>query len=90
MTDDDSDDDDSGKWEAEDRPTVSTDSEMDDSNYLESAVRECPDHGSVIPVALPYTVDRESDGPDGYHLVCPRCRHFFQEYTPSNEQWWSR
>lgn len=62
----------------------------DADSYLQEYFRDCPDHGNVIPIALPYIIDRNSREPDGYHLVCPRCRHMFEEYEISNEQWMSR
>jgi hypothetical protein len=74
-------------------PTVDAD-ELDEDNYLSDEFRECPEHGDVIPIALPYVSSGEQmdewQEPDGYHLVCPRCRHFFTEYEPSNQQWMSR
>lgn len=86
MCDDDSDDD-----EDEALPVVDSPIEVDADSYLESAVDYCPKHGLVMPVALPYIVNREdARQPDGYHLVCPRCRHAFEEYDVSTQQWAQR
>lgn len=92
-----SDDSDGDEDEAENLPVVDSPIETEEKSYLEDAARECPKHGTVIPVALPYIVSRKHDTadydyeqPDGYHLVCPRCRHAFEEYEVTRQQWSNR
>lgn len=85
-------DDDSDAEDDEDAlPVVDSPIEVDEKSYLASVVDDCPKHGLVMPVALPYIVNREdARQPDGYHLVCPRCRHAFEEYEVTNQQWMGR
>ena len=56
--------------------------EEDENSYLKPNIRECPEDGKVLPVALPYKDSAHSRYPDGYHLLCPHCRFIFDEYVP--------
>lgn len=58
--------------------------EEDENSYLYSDLMDCPEHGDVLPIALPYAHEQDALRPEGYHLVCPRCRYTFDEYEPSN------
>lgn len=59
-------------------------------SYLKDEWRECPEHGIVLPVALPYVYSEDQEEPEGYRLVCAECRFAFEEFEISNQQWMSR
>lgn len=58
----------------------------DDDSYIQEYIDDCPEHGEVIPISLPYRKG-ESDSIEGFHLVCPRCRYVFGDYEVDNQQW---
>lgn len=65
--------------------------DVDEDSYLDGEQRRCPEHGLMMPIALPYAYDVDADQPQGYHLVCPRCRYTFDDdYIPDNQQWMGR
>lgn len=61
--------------------------DVDDDWLHVGELRSCPEHGTVLPIVLPYVKDRDAEEPQGYHSVCPRCRHAFEEYEVDGLEW---